>query len=381
MILLAIGVLAMARQWDGKILWDPDSLFYQAKVVQLRTGESQTQALRQVFDGPLSSYMRSLEAVQPASQPKLLAEPGWVAFSAQFYARRLLVPAMAAAISPIFGLRSLKLLSLLAYVLLGPMLYALMRQRFRCGTSLLVATVCLLLPDVRNWASFPLTDTWSLVFEVAALIAAVRVLDGGSKRWLIGWVAALLASSITHDAAFLPVVAVGVACLFQRNRRSVALLLSGVAACVPAMLISPVKENVQLATAFSQHAIPHQTSWSWVLSHYLPNVGHMLHSDISYAVSHPATGIPFALGLALALVLTVRRRRDPAFQLLLGVIAGYLVLLALGPSYSVFRYELVLVPVLAAGFALGVERVFEHAGSRAHAPWLARFELRRPWLG
>jgi hypothetical protein len=370
-ILLIIGIVSMARQWDGKILWDPDSLFYQAKVVEIRTGESQAQALRQVFNGPLSAYMRSLEATQPRSEPRLLADPRWPTFSAQFYARRLLVPALAAAIYPVFGLRSLKLLSLVGYVLLGPLLYALMRQRFRRRISLLAATVCLLLPPVRNWASFPLTDTWSLALEVAALIAAVRVIGGGGRRWLIAWVATLLASSITHDAAFLPVVAVGVAFLCRRSRQRLILLISGIAACVPAMLISPANENVQLATAFSQHAVPGHTDWSWVLSHYLPNVGHMLHADASYAVNHLATGVPFALGLVLMLALALRHRRDPVFQLLLGVLAGYLLLLALGPSYSVFRYELVLEPVLAGGFALGLERAREWAAAQVFLPRLA----------
>jgi Dolichyl-phosphate-mannose-protein mannosyltransferase len=347
-----VAVLAMIHQWNGHILWDPDSLFYQAKVIELRTGASSAQALHQVFSSHLTAYMRSLEALQPASQPKLLNEPGWAVFSAQFYARRLLVPAMAALVYPIFGLRSLHIVALVGYVVLGPMLYLLLRRRFGQLPSLIAAGACLLLPTVHSWAAFPLTDVWSLVFEVAALFAAIRVLDG-QRWWLLGWVLAVLASSFTHDAGFIPVIATGVVFLLRRERRSFTLVASGFAACLPALAIASVKENVQLATALSQHAIPQHTGWSWVLSHYFPNLGTVLHQYLSYAGSNPMTVLPFVVGLLL--LFGLGRGRDVALLLVRAVVVGYLVMLALGPSFSDFRYELVLVPLLAFGFALAIE--------------------------
>jgi hypothetical protein len=367
-LLLLLGVIAMGHQWTGPVLWERDGLFYQSKVLELR-GESSGAALHKVFYGPLGARSRQLEAAQPATEPKRLENPNWVSYSSQFYKRRLLLPVIAAAIYPLVGDRSLQLLSLLAFVLLGPLLYTLLRARFRPRTSLIVAAFCIMLPPVRSWSIFPITDSCGLALELLALIIALKALErgpGGMSRWLPAWIAVILALSVARDTAFIPLIAVGVVALIWRTRTSIVLTLSGIAAALPALLIWPVSTRDQFAYVFSQHEIPHNTSWGWVISHYGSNVEAMISEYAKFSVHHPFTVLAIVGGVALALI--YGSRRDIAFQLVAaGSGLGYLALLVVGPAFSNFRYELVLIPLVALGFALGVERLTAYARGRASA--------------
>jgi hypothetical protein len=367
-LLLLIGIIAMGHQWTGPVLWERDGLFYQSTVLELR-GQSSAAAQHQVFYGPLGERSRQLEAAQPASEPKRLRNPNWVRYSSQFYKRRLLLPVIAAAIYPLFGDRSLQLLSLLGYILLGPLLYALLRKRFRPRTSLIAAAFCIVLPPVRGWSIFPITDSWGLALELIALLVALSALERGPeglKRWLPAWIAVILALSVARDTAFIPLIAVGLVALVSRTRTSVTLTPMGIAAAIPALLIWPVSTRVQFAYVFSQHEIPHNTSWGWVLSHYLSNVEAMASEYGHFAMRHPFTVVVFAAGLTLAFA--YGSRRDLAFQLIAAAAGlGYLALLVVGPAFSNFRYELVLIPLVALGFALGIERLAGYLHARAPA--------------
>jgi hypothetical protein len=371
-LLVLVGAGSMAKQWDGHILWERDGLFYEAQVLELK-GESKVAALDHVFYGPLGTWSRQLEAQQPASEPKRQANHQWPIYSSRFYERRLLLPAVAVALQPLLGVRALQTLSLLGYVLFGPLLYLLLRRRFRRGTSLLVALGCLALGPVRGWSIYPLTDSWGLALEVLSFLLAVHVLDRvrPSRRWLAGWIPAwmlvVLALSFTRDTAFIPVLAVGVVALLTRSRTSILMTLSGIVAALPAPMLYSVGEREQLAYVFNQHNIPTHTGWGWVLSHYLPNLGTMISEYAHFAVhDEPLTVLVFALGVALAVVFAARTvRRDTTLQVVLaGAGLGYLALLVIGPSFSRFRYELVLVPFVAFGLALGCERVAELAARR-----------------
>lgn len=365
-LLVALGAASMARQWNGHIYWATDGLFYQAKVLEIR-GESPAHALHQVFDGPLGVWSRETLAQTPGDTSKLQASAAWPAYSERFYSRRLALPYAAAALYPLLGLRSLQFLSLLGYVALGPLLYALLRRRFSPGASLIAAALCMVIPSVREWAVFPMADSWGLSLEVAALLTAVLTLERG-MRWLPGWIAAVLLLSITRDTAFVAVAAAGVLFLLTRTRASAALTLTGFLAFLPAPLLDPVRENQQLAYVFANHTIPVNSSWSHVLGQYLPNFGHMLSRDLTYAVHNPLNTIMFTVGIVL--LLAWAPRREPWFVLVKGAALGYLLLLVVGPSFSEFRYELVLVPLVAGGLALGAERALI-AAERLRAARLA----------
>jgi hypothetical protein len=350
-ILIALGVLSMGRQWGGQILWELDGLFYQSHVVQVR-GEDREDAIRSVFSGPLSDRARAIEA---DSEDQLrVRDPQWPLYTERFYERRWLMPVLAAGVYPVLGEHSLESLSLLAYVAIAPLLFLLLRRRFAPLTAFAVSAAVLLLPPLRDWAVFPLTDTAGIALLVAGLLAALAVYQRG-PRWLPLWVLCVVALSLTRDTAFILVMAAGALALVRRDRLSLWLSLSGLAAAIPAPLIWSVSVREQLAYVFSDHTEPRDTSWGFVAGEYLPHLGDVVDRYVDYATGHPHVVLFFLTGIVCAFALAPRR--DPFFTLLQGSFAGYLLLLVVGPTFSIFRYELVLVPLAAAGVALGAERL------------------------
>ena len=160
--LVAIGALAAAR-WTSPVQWKPDNLFYQAHVYQVQ-GDSHAVAYRKVFAGPLSLPRREGDAGLPLAQRRV-GNPEWVRYSERFYERRWFVPAVAALLSPFYGTDALRVTSLVAYVLLGPALYALLRLRARRTTAFLVAAGVLFLAPVLFIAGLPLMAIRALTIQ------------------------------------------------------------------------------------------------------------------------------------------------------------------------------------------------------------------------
>jgi hypothetical protein len=351
--LVLLAALSMGRHWGGDITWETDALFYQAKTEQILGADGEV-ARKRIFTGPLSNYERGLEAQAPAGEPKRVSDPAWVEYCVPFYARRLLLPALAAALNPILGLHALETLSLLAFVLVPALIFLLLRQRFSMTASFAVSAAIILWPPLRAWSVFPLSDSAGLVFLIAGLLCALMVTERG-PRWLIPWVLCVGALSITRDAAFMLVIAALAMLVFRRDRRSVALAATGFAASLPAPLMHSVAESKLLAFVFAKHAIPTDTSWGAVLPQYPANVGHMLGRYLDYAVANPHVVLIAVCGVIAAFALAPRR--DPLTILVWATFPGYLVFLAVGPAFSGFRYELVLVPLIAFGYGQIAERV------------------------
>ena len=343
----------MGRQWGGEILWETDALFYQAKVEQIR-GKDERAALRDVFAGPLSSRAREIEAAH--EELRRVRDPAWPLYSERFYERRWLLPLTAAGMYPVLGEHSLETLSLLAYVAVAPLLFLLLRRRFRPLTSLAVAAAVVALPPLRDWSIFPLTDSAGLALLIAGFLAALLVLDRG-LRWLPLWLACVVALSFTRDTAFILVVSALLLVLVRRDRPTGALAIGGILAAAPAPLLFGVSLREQLAYVFNDHTAPADTSWGFILGEYVPHLGGVADRYMEYAAGHPAVIAFFLVGILCAFALAPRR--DPLFVLLFGSLAGYVILLLIGPSFSIFRYELVLVPLAASGLALGAERAAE----------------------
>src|SRR5690349_23417266 len=226
-LLLVVALVAVAPRLSGPVRWTPDGLFYQAHVYELQ-GQGESAALHREFTS---------EAARRITRPDgRVGNPTWVRYSAQFYQRRWLVPLLAAAIYPAAGDRSLLYVSIAGYVAAGLLLFAFLRTRFSDWISLVVALVCLLLPPMRTFAGFPLTDSWGLALEIGALMAALLALERG-RRWIVVWTLTMLALSFTRDSTVIPIVAVGWIALVTRTRRSAALLVTGIAAALPAMTV------------------------------------------------------------------------------------------------------------------------------------------------
>ena len=141
----------------------------------------------------------------------------------------------------------------------------------------------------------------------------------------------------------------------RRDRTSVALVAAGVAAALPPLFVHGLSQSQSLAYVYAEHSIPTDTSWSAAISGYPGNLAHMLGRYGSYAASNPAEVLVTVGGVISAFVLAPRR--DPLTILIWSTLLGYLLLLAVGPSFSAFRYELVLLPLMMFGYGLLGERI------------------------
>lgn len=356
--LVLLAALSMGRHWTGPISWETDALFYQAKSQEI-AGQDATAARQEVFAGPLSGYERNIERLHP-EEPRRVSDPAWVEYSAPFYARRLLLPAVAAAFDPVLGLHALQDLSLLGFILVPALLFLLLRRRLSLKVSLSVSAVVILWPPLRDWSVFPLSDSFGLALLIASLLCAALTIER-DRRWLWPWLACVLALGFTRDMAFMPVV--GAFCLLavRRDRTSAALLGTGVLAALPPLFVQGLSQSESLAYIYANHAIPTDTSWSAAISGYPGNFGHMLDRYATYAAAHPALVVLLLGGVASAFLLAPRR--DPLTILLWSTLLGYLLALLVGPAFSGFRYELLLVPLMMFGYghlaARGVARLRE----------------------
>jgi hypothetical protein len=167
--------------------------------------------------------------------------------------------------------------------------------------------------------------------------------------------------SITRDTSVIPLVAVACLCLHQRDRRSLLLLGSGIAAIVPALLLwgnISVREN--LAFAFSGFNPPYEDTWKFVLHYYPQNLRQLLISDFNYGVDLGIEAPFWHLGLAVAsigVVIMVWRLRaaDPFFRLATYSLLGATVYVGLFASYSELRQEIGFIPGLAVALAVAGE--------------------------
>lgn len=360
-MLVVVALVAVLPRLVGTVQWTPDGLFYQAHVYEIQ-GQSENAALRREFS---SGAARGIE--QPDGR---VGNPKWVSYSAQFYRRRWLVPLMAAAIYPAAGDRSLLYVSIAGYVAVGLLLFAFLRTRFSDWVSVVVAVACLLLPPVRTFAGLPLTDSWGLALEIAALMAALSALKSGG-RWIAVWTLTMLALSFTRDSTIIPIVGVAWIALMTRTRRSAAVLVTGIAASVPALTVFGAPLVRQLSYVIQSFHIPTVVSWSYVISHYPASLWSVLRQDAHYPQTLSYTAVWYLIGAvlvaAVAYMFIAGPRGDPFFMLNRAGLVGAAVLFAVSINYTDMRLELVFIPGVAAGLAFAAERLL--LGARA---WLSR---------
>lgn len=360
LLLLALAGALSFDRFGGGIGWTKDGLFLQARTLQITEGQTEHEALEQVFfTSPLPRRLARREALL-GPERRRAADPRWVAYSARFYRRRLLVPALAAAAYPEEGAHSLETVSIVGYLLLAPLLFLLLRRRFGVVASLAVAAICILLEPVRDWSFRPLTESWGLALEVSSLLAAALVLERG-RRWLPAWIACMALLSVTRDATIVLVVATAAVALAERSRTTVALFVSGLLAAAPAPLLFGAPLLDQLAYAANGFYVPESTSLGSVAGDYPPALGRVFEGNLDYVLHNPVTAAVFLGGMGLLLFLSPRG--DPFFRLTRWSLLGCALLLALALNPTSFRLELVFVPLVAVGLALGCER----AGAAVHA--------------
>jgi hypothetical protein len=349
-VLVVLAAVAFSwNHWSATPRWTVDGLYYEAQRLELG-GASAQEARRQVF----FDDERYADARHDAFGARAI-RPDWVDYSATFYRRRWLDPAIAAALGPAFGTRSLLLVSLGGFVACGLLLYLLLRTRFSAVVAAVVSVAALALQPLEGVSFVPLTDSTGLALLFLAILAGYRALNG-SWRWVALWAATLGLLSVTRDSGIVVLVAMLVMAAVYRSRRALVLLATGVAAALPvtAVFRLPVREEV--AYTLNWHE-PTNAGWGWIAMHYPGGLAHAVAHDLIFAVAHPATGLFFLVGAA-GLAATIGRA-DRYRTLLQGCALGGLAFLLANPNPggSDFRLELVLLPAAAVGLAVALEGV------------------------
>lgn len=350
---LALAALSVGVVWSEArepVRWTPDGLFYQARVLEFR-GTDHDSAISDVFQGPLGQRARTID-------PDNVGDPAWVAYNEQFYERRLGLPLAGAALDPLAGERSLLYISLAGYVAAVLAVFLLLLLRFRLAIALPVGVATALLPALTSHSAYPLTDSWGLALETAALGAAVLTLDR-SLRWLPAFAAAVLVLSFTRDSTWIPVLAT-VWCAFRfRTRSAVGLAATGVVASLPALLLFsvPLRELVAF-NVFGHDPAPH-ASWSSIAANYPDALIEHVRSNLGFIRDGAwYTGAYLAGGVLSLFVLTWRSREALTTVLKAAAVVALLYVVSI-PAFSAFRVELVAVPMAAYGLAFAAERLLE----------------------
>jgi hypothetical protein len=352
LVVLALTGLALAAiggSLSGSPRWSPDGLFYQARVLQLQ-GADRGEALDRTFFGAPGAELRGRD-------PERSGNREWVRYNAQFYDRRLTVPAAAAAIEPVAGERAVLDVSLAGYVATVLALLGLLLLRFRLPVAAAVTAATVFLPALTHHSSFPLTDSWGLALEIAAFAAAILVLRRG-ERWLFAWGAAILLLALTRDSMWVPVLAAAWVAFRERTRPAVALAATGVAAALPPVLAIRVPMRELLGQMTNALTPDPGASWTTIAGRYPGAIVDMIHADGGF-VRQGAWYTALFLIAGLAALFALGRDEPGSHALTLmraGAVAGLAYVLAV-PVFSGFRLELILVPMAAFGLGLGAERL------------------------
>lgn len=375
LILLLVGVVIAAPQALQKEQWSPDGLFYEAQKKEVQ-GASAQEARREVWASDAATQLKRDERGEPPAQRRV-DNPAWVEYSAHNYRRRWTVPAAAAALDPVTGPRSLKIVNLLGFVAFGPVLFLLLRRRFAPALAAGAAFLMIVMPPLLSQAAAPGTDTWGLALMTAGLLFALLVRDVGT-RWLAAWIVTVLLLSFTRDATAILVIAAAWLAFQDRSRRMVVVLATGIAASLPAPLLFSVPLREHLAYVFNDLRIPTDTSWGAILGEYPSALVNLVRADLRYPLETavpPYTlllGLLAIVGIGLVVLHAVRGDRFAQYMAATGVGGLFTILIVADPSD--LRLELVLLPVAATGVALLGERVIRWrsdgrtAGERAGSP-------------
>lgn len=368
-------LVALTAFWAPRSFWWPDSFFYRANVLELR-GTPERQALDEVWDGHLAAGFRAYDASRPGEQ-HLLADPRWIPYTSEFFERRIVAPALAAAIEPLAGEDGLEVVSIAGVFAFALLLFALLRGRFAALASAVAVCACLLWPPVR-WGFMPLTEGAGLALLALALLAAARYLDHGRRRWLAAGALAVLVLGFTRDLTPVAVLAAVAVLVVHRTPRSLALTGATVAAALPAPLLLGAPLREQLAYGLGGRQVPDDASWGFVLSEYPGQAWTAIESGLDYLFAADPVLLegawpllPFTLlilaGLVALLFARTETPRDHYLTLIRGGLAGAVVAMWLNPFFTHFRYQLVVLPMAAVGIAFAVERLTERLAGRLPA--------------
>jgi hypothetical protein len=99
--------------------------------------------------------------------------------------RRWLVPVLSFVTAEVSGWSisdAMQRVSMFGYVILGPLLFLLLRRRFPIWPSIAGAMGCLLLPPLYRWSFGQFVDSWGLALMTLGLLALVLGAGVDSRR-------------------------------------------------------------------------------------------------------------------------------------------------------------------------------------------------------
>ncbi len=363
--LLVCAIAGLAIKWAPNAVWTSDALFYQARVLEIR-GESKDDALREVWEGPLSASFRAADSRRPPGT-RVLADPRWVPETARLTERRWTTPLLGAAVYPIFGVDSLEAVSVVGSLAFALLLYTLLRMRFSPLPCFAGVAACLAWPALR-WAFLPLTDAWGLAIVTLTFVIAIRYLDSWSPGWVVAWVAAILVLSVTRELTLVPVMGAAAVALVHRSRQAALLAASGMVAAFPAQLLLGTSLPWTLAYAFNGNRVPGDSSWGFVFSHYPSALETGIRHSLDYLLSaNPAYlesawplapfTVPLLIGLVVVVIASSDRSLDPFLPFMQGALLGGVALFLILPVFQELRYQYPLLPVAAAGIAITTDGI------------------------
>jgi hypothetical protein len=356
-LLVALGLVISAQYWGGSINWSPDSLFYEAQKLEVQ-GKDRSRALNLVLHSSIAAMVKR--------ENRRARSDEWIRYTSRFYRGRWTTPAAAAALDPVAGEHSLEVVSLLGYVVLGPLLYLLLRRRFDARVSAAATAACLVLPPVWKYAGSPLTDSWGLSLLVAGLLSATLARHR-RLPWLALWMGVVLVLSFTREVTIVLLIAVGWLALHERSRSRIYLLATGLVAWLPALLLGSVPTKDGLAYVLSGFNIPADDSWGFILREYPHQLAAVARQDLTYPLHTAVPVLALAVGLIVFATLVFLFHRsaggDPFVQLHRGAAIGGVVTILVSVNYTDLRLELVFVPAMAVGLALIIDRLLHRTGT------------------
>lgn len=358
--LIVASLVAVGGSLSGPPRWTPDGLFYHARALEMRGADHDT-ALETTFQGPLAADLRQVD-------PDRTGDMDWVRYNAQFYERRVAVPAAAAVLEPIAGDRAVLDVSLAGHVAAVLAIFALLLLRFRLAIAGPVALAVAFLPALVDHSSFPQTDSWGLALMTAALISGILALERG-PRWLIPWTLSLGLAALTRDSTWVPLLAVLWLTVTLRSRVAISLLATAVLTTLPVFLLIPVPMQDLLAQMLNGAQPVANPTWGFIIGRYPDAIVDLVRANGGFVRDGQWYTAAFLLvGLVSLFALSRGPRGSMALTMLKAAsVAGVAYVLTV-PVFSAFRLELVLVPMAAVGVALAAERLLE----RAPAPRLER---------
>jgi hypothetical protein len=244
--------------------------------------------------------------------------------------------------------------------------FGLLLLRFSLPVAAAVSLATIALPALSHHAGFPLTDSWGVALQTAAIAFGVLAVKRG-RRWVIGWALALALLAFTRDSALILVLAAAWLAVTQRSRISWWLLGTSVAATLPVMLIFSMPLRELLAMMLNDIQPDPGASWLSIAERYPAAIVDLLQADGGYVRDGAWLSAGYLLaGLALLFLLARGPRASSATTLLkAAAVAGAAYVVAV-PVFSAFRLDLVLIPMAAFGLAFGLEWI---AGRIALPVW------------